>query len=339
MKSETVKTRLDISTLQSENKVLHLQLKECEGTIVKLNSTVQKIESKVESLQIYSMKTNLMLHNIPEAENEDCYAVVNAFLQNDLKIPSSLLFTQENPCGDIRVDIVHRVGQKRDKPRSLIVKFTSHRGRDLVLSHSRNLKASPYAVSEHLPPAMRERRAAQIPLLIEKREEAKANHNNSRIKLVGDKLMINSNVNTEAFEKNRLETISSVKDPIPFENMLHSNPVTLKGSSFQGHLYPVHTMGEAVQALRSLSQDESSINSDHAMYAYNFTDPEGNNRSGYYDDGEWKGSTVLSSILEDRKLSDVILIVTRKFGGVFLGKKRFQLIKKAAAEVLNLYTP
>ena len=122
---------------------------------------------------------------------------------NDLKIPSSLLFTQENPCGDIRVDIVHRVGQKRDKPRSLIVKFTSHRRRDLV----------------------------------------------------------------------------------------------------------------------------------------NFTDPEENNRSGYYDDGEWKGSTVLSSILEDRKLSDVILIVTRKFGGVFLGKRRFQLIKKAAAEVVNLYTP
>ena len=87
------------------------------------------------------------------------------------------------------------------------------------------------------------------------------------------------------------------------------------------------------------STNESSINSDHAMYAYNFTDPEGNNRSGYYDDGEWKGSTVLSSILEDRKLSDVILIVTRKFGGVFLGKKRFQLIKKAAAEVVNLYTP
>ena len=181
--------------------------------------------------------------------------------------------------------------------------------------------------------------AAQIPLLIQKREEAKANHNNSRIKLVGDKLMIKSNVNTEAFEKNRLETISSVKDPIPFENMLHSNLVTLKGSSFQGHLCPVHTMGEAVQALRSLLQDESSINSDHAMYAYNFTDPEGNNRSGYYDDGEWKGSTVLSSILEDRKLSDVILIVTRKFGGVFLGKRRFQLIKQAAAEVVNLYTP
>ena len=82
--------------------------------------------------------------------------------------------------------------------------------------------------------------------------------------------MINSNVNTEAFENNRL---SSVKDPIPFENMLHSSPVTLKGNSFQGHLYPVQTMGEAVQALRSLPQDESSINSDHAMYAYNFIDP------------------------------------------------------------------
>ena len=83
--------------LQSENKAFHLQLKECEGSIVKLNSTVQKLENNVESLQIYSMKTNLMLCNISEVENEDYYAVVNAFMQNDLKISSSFIFFSRKP--------------------------------------------------------------------------------------------------------------------------------------------------------------------------------------------------------------------------------------------------
>ena len=218
------------------------------------------------------------------------------------------------------------------------VSVMSHRGRDLVLTYAKNLKQSPFAISEHLPVSVRERRSAQIPLLIEKRNEAKKNHTSTRVKLVADKLIVNSNVSKDAFELNPLDTTMPASDPIPLETLLHSSPVTVKGSIFQGHLHPVHTEGELIQAIRAISQDKQLAKSDHAMYAYNFIDPEGVNRCGYFDDGEWTGGNILSTLLCEKELSNIVIIVTRSFGGVHLGKKRFELIRQVANETIALYS-
>ena len=75
--------------------------------------------------------------------------------------------------GEVRVDIEHRIGQRKAKPRPLVVSFVTRRGRDIILSHAKNLKSTPYAVTEQLPPSIREQRTAQIPSLIKLRKEAK----------------------------------------------------------------------------------------------------------------------------------------------------------------------
>ena len=274
LKSESVKTTIDLKSLQSENQHLKMQVKECEGTIVKLNSTVSALESQVEALQIYSMKSNLLIHNLPEKDGEDCYSEVMQFIQKHLRIPETYLFSPTNPLGDIRIDVAHWIGKRNAKPRPLLVRFMSHRSRDIVLSFSKNLRQSPLAISEHLPHTVKEKRAAQVPMLIKLREEAKAQGTDTRVKLVADKLMVNSVINMEAFEKNRLDSSLSVGPPISLDNMAHSNPITLKGSVFQVHLYHIHTEGEAVQALRAITQDEDLARSDHVIYAYNFIDAE-----------------------------------------------------------------
>ena len=140
----------------------------------KLNSTVSALENQVEALQIYSMKFNLVIHNIPEKDGEDCYSEVMLFIQKHLRIPESYLFSPTNPLGDIRIDVAHRIGKRNAKPKSMLVRFMSHRGRDLVLSFSKNLRQSPSSISEHLPHTVKEKQAAQVPMLIKSREEAKA---------------------------------------------------------------------------------------------------------------------------------------------------------------------
>lgn len=338
LKSEKVQRKLDYDTLQRENNTLKLQLKECEGTVAKLNATVSTLENKIDSLQIYSMRSNLVFHNIPEEEGEDCYAQAVTFMHHHLKIQENLLFSAANPLGEIRVDVAHRVGLKGERPRSLIVKFLSHRGRDLALSHAKNLKKTPFAISEHFPANVRERRTAQIPLLMEKRDEAKKTHTKTSVKLVGDKLLINSKVNTETFEMNPFDTTLPAAEPIDVKNLIHSSPVTVKGSIFQGHLYPVVTEGEVIQAIRAISQDKDLAKSEHTMYAYNFIDPDGETRSGFCDDGEWSSGSLLAGILREKELSNVVIIVTRKFGGVHLGKRRFELIRQVANETLAQYS-
>ena len=94
----------------------------------------------------------------------------------------------------------------------------------------------------------------------------------------------------------------------------------MKGSLFQGLAYYIHTLEDTVQALRAMSQDEHCVRSDHIMYAYNVTDSDGQTKSGNCDDKEWKKSKILSDLLVEKNVSDVIIIVTRKFGGAFLWK-------------------
>ena len=93
------------------------------------------------------------------------------------------------------------------------------------------------------PPSVREKRLAQIPELIRMRNQAKAARDNSRIKLIGDKLTVNSEVNKDVLEKNPLDTIISASEPIPFDNIHHSTPIRVKASVFQGHAYQIHTLG------------------------------------------------------------------------------------------------
>ena len=60
--------------------------------------------------------------------------------------------------------------------------------------------------------------------------------------------------------------------------------------------------------------------------------------TGYKDDGErWGGETVLRSLLAS-KLDNVVVIVSRWFGGTLLGPLRFQCITRAVVNVCQVWT-
>ena len=342
LKAQAVKADLDINILQAENKALHLKVQESEGSISGLTSRVKSLEQKLEDVQIYSMKSNLIFYNIPEKPDEDIYEVMSRFIRETMGIHEDLLFSKKNPSGEIRVDISHRIGQKGRgdcKPLSVIVKFLTQRGRDIVLSYAKALKATPFAVSEQIPPCARKKRSAQIPVMIEMRERAKQEKSDVNIRLVRDKLIVNSKVTTEKLEKNPIDYTTSAGQPISYANMQHSMTTTTKGSIFQGHYYPIHSEGKAVQFLRALLQYDLTSKSDHIIYAYNYGGEDGQIVTGHCDDGEWGASSILCELLKQRTISNAILVVTRKYGGTNLGKQRFQIIKQVACNVLDLPFP
>ena len=131
---DQVKSGLDMCQLQDENKKLKLRLQESEGTVAKLSKKVLTLEASMEDLKIHSMKTNLVFHNLPENLPEDCHSEVHNFMKDVLKIPEGLIFSKMNLSGDIRVDIAHRIGQQKGRPRPMVVTFVTRRGRDIVLS-------------------------------------------------------------------------------------------------------------------------------------------------------------------------------------------------------------
>ena len=192
---------------------------------------MSSLESTVEDMKIHQMKHNLIFHNIPEKPDEDCYTVINSFLNDVLKVPDHLFFSKNNFSGEIRVDIAHRIGQRKVKPRPLVVSFVTRRGRDIILSHAQNLKSTPYAVTEQHPPSVRERRTAQIPSLIKLRNEAKADGKESNIRLIKDKLIVDSKVNSESFHKNPIDFTLPVQDSVDIANLTHSTVLSEKRKS------------------------------------------------------------------------------------------------------------
>ena len=135
VKAQAVKTGLDLNELWSENKELHLHMQESDTIIAKLSRKVVSLEGKLLSLEMHNMNKNIILYNVPEADNESTYDMVISFLSSSLKISSDLLFSKTNPGGEVRVDIAHRIGQRGPKPRPVVIAFVTHHARNIVLAH------------------------------------------------------------------------------------------------------------------------------------------------------------------------------------------------------------
>ena len=167
----------------------------------------------------------------------------------------------------------------------MVVTFVTRRGRDIVLSHAKNLKSTPFAVTEQFPPSVREKHAAQIPSLIQLRKEAKSSGTESNIRLIRDKLLVDQKVITDSFQSNPLDSSVSNSEPVDFKNMIHSSVISEKGSMFQGHVHVIFSLEQGTQSLTAIVQYPVFSKSDHILYAYEFTDGDGEQIAGYCDDG------------------------------------------------------
>ena len=65
---------------------------------------------------------------------------------------------------------------------------------------------------------------------------------------------------------------------------------------------------------------------------YRFTDKDGKLIDGYMDDGEYGAGRNLLKHLEERRLNNVVCVVTRWYGGEHLGGMQFELMKDVATE-------
>lgn len=88
-------------------------------------------------------------------------------------------------------------------------------------------------------------------------------------------------------------------------------------SEFIGHICPVKTEDEAISFIEKIRSENRKAR--HNCYAYVLTE---GNISRYSDDSEPQGTAglpILDVILKNN-LKDVVIVVTRYFGGILLGK-------------------
>ena len=123
LKETLQSTKGQVDTLVKENKGLKSKVKsheeqllESKKEVEELDERLNDIEARHDDLEQYTRKFNLVIHGLPELEEEDNVATVVT--------PGRLLQVNLTP-GDI--DIVHRMNTKsKDKPRPIIARFSNY---------------------------------------------------------------------------------------------------------------------------------------------------------------------------------------------------------------------
>ena len=103
----------------------------------------------------------------------------------------------------------------------------------------------------------------------------------------------------------------------------------LNKSKFLGYAACCSTENEALLVVRKVQQ--ISTRATHNIWAYRLH----TGLSRRFDDGEYGGGERLVALLKHSDSFNVILIVSRWYGGIHLGNARFKCISQAAKSALT----
>ena len=111
-------------------------------------------------------------------------------------------------------------------------------------------------------------------------------------------------------------------------------PYTDRRSVFVAHVASLHAPSEIAPLLAALRSHPRLSRATHHMYAYRLSSPS-YTQSGCDDDGEDRAGGRLLHLLEAMGCVNVLVCVSRWYGGVKLGADRFRIINDVARRQLE----
>jgi hypothetical protein len=115
-------------------------------------------------------------------------------------------------------------------------------------------------------------------------------------------------------------------------------PKSGPGETFQAHVCSVSSMGHVNWALATLLQNKRIARATHNMLAYRFLDASKGHEvqvADNDDDGESSSGAKLAALLELTGAQNVLVVVSRWYGGIHLGPARFKYIASVGRQLLD----
>lgn len=113
-------------------------------------------------------------------------------------------------------------------------------------------------------------------------------------------------------------------------------PVVVMRSTFVAHVAQVRSKEDCDAVMAELFVDSKIARATHNMRAYRFVDEHtGRLCADNDDDGEDAAGSRMAMLLDAMKADNVIVIVTRWYGGVHLGPLRFKVINDCARQLIE----
>ncbi|GAA5845171.1 hypothetical protein JCM11251_003706 [Rhodosporidiobolus azoricus] len=146
----------------------------------------------------------------------------------------------------------------------------------------------------------------------------------------GDELDLEERIEEQAERAPRKPPQSTVKCP----KITSAEPLIDRKSVFVGHAATVNSVEEVQAVMAELLSNSKIARATHNISAYQFTTTDGIRRADNDDDGETAAGSRLAQLLTLLDVPNVMVVVTRWYGGVHLGPGRFKDINLAAREAL-----
>ncbi|KAM7388563.1 hypothetical protein PAMP_024730 [Pampus punctatissimus] len=115
----------------------------------------------------------------------------------------------------------------------------------------------------------------------------------------------------------------------------HGNTITDRRSTFQSHLAPVVTPTQVKMVLEKLYENKKIASATHNIYAYRiYCEDKHSFLQDCEDDGETAAGGRLLHLLQILDVRNVMVVVSRWYGGILLGPDRFKHINNSARNIL-----
>jgi len=114
----------------------------------------------------------------------------------------------------------------------------------------------------------------------------------------------------------------------------HGTPETDRKSKFQAHIAGVHSLDEVKLVMSELMKDKKIASATHNISAYRVL-INGTMHDSRDDDGETGAGDILLYILDQLNCENIVVVVTRWFGGILLGPDRFKHIQNVARAIID----
>ncbi|XP_013854721.1 protein IMPACT isoform X2 [Sus scrofa] len=115
----------------------------------------------------------------------------------------------------------------------------------------------------------------------------------------------------------------------------HGVPITDRRSTFQAHLAPVVCPKQVKMVLAKLYENKKIASATHNIYAYRiYCEDKQTFLQDCEDDGETAAGGRLLHLMEILNVKNVMVVVSRWYGGILLGPDRFKHINNCARNIL-----
>ncbi|KAH9503534.1 hypothetical protein Btru_068134 [Bulinus truncatus] len=126
---------------------------------------------------------------------------------------------------------------------------------------------------------------------------------------------------------------SCLSDSCP--DIIHGGSITDRKSTFQPHLAIVTDKSQVPDVMGKLLENKKIANATHNIFAYRIVTDTGITYQGCHDDGETHAGSRMLHLLQIMKVENVLVVVSRWYGGIQLGPDRFKHINNCCRQILE----